>query len=34
VLGLLYHASEHTTRHVGQLITTLKVLQHEGVPAR
>jgi uncharacterized damage-inducible protein DinB len=34
VLGLLYHASEHTTRHVGQLITTLKVLHHEGVPAR
>ena len=29
VLGLLYHASEHTTRHVGQLITTLKVLTHE-----
>ena len=27
VLGLLYHASEHTTRHVGQLITTLKVVQ-------
>jgi len=27
VLGLLYHASEHTTRHVGQLITTLKVIQ-------
>ena len=26
VLGLLYHASEHTTRHVGQLITTLKVV--------
>jgi hypothetical protein len=30
VLGLLYHASEHTTRHVGQLITTLKVVQREG----
>jgi len=27
VLGLLYHASEHTARHVGQLITTLKVVQ-------
>jgi uncharacterized damage-inducible protein DinB len=26
VLGLLYHASEHTARHVGQLITTLKSL--------
>ena len=26
VLGLLYHASEHTARHIGQLITTLKVV--------
>lgn len=26
VLGLLHHASEHTARHVGQLITTLKVV--------
>jgi uncharacterized damage-inducible protein DinB len=25
VLGLLFHAAEHTARHVGQLITTLKV---------
>jgi hypothetical protein len=25
VLGLLFHAAEHTTRHVGQLITTLRV---------
>jgi hypothetical protein len=24
VLGLLFHAAEHTTRHVGQLITTLR----------
>jgi hypothetical protein len=30
VLGLLYHAAEHTTRHVGQLITTLKVVSHAG----
>jgi hypothetical protein len=30
VLGLLYHASEHTARHVGQLITTLKVVG-EGI---
>jgi hypothetical protein len=30
VLGLLYHASEHTTRHVGQLITTLKVVLFEN----
>jgi uncharacterized damage-inducible protein DinB len=26
VLGLLFHAAEHTTRHVGQLITTLKIV--------
>lgn len=30
VLGLLYHASEHTARHVGQLITTLKVVSVAG----
>ena len=27
VLGLLFHAAEHTTRHAGQLITTLKVVR-------
>lgn len=27
VLGLLFHAAEHTTRHIGQLITTLKVVR-------
>ncbi len=26
VLGLLFHAAEHTQRHVGQLITTLKII--------
>jgi uncharacterized damage-inducible protein DinB len=26
VLGLLFHAAEHTQRHVGQLVTTLKLL--------
>ena len=26
VLGLLFHAAEHTQRHVGQLVTTAKVL--------
>jgi hypothetical protein len=25
VLGLLFHAAEHTTRHVGQFITTVKI---------
>jgi hypothetical protein len=27
VLGLLFHAGEHTSRHTGQLITTLKVVR-------
>lgn len=26
VLGLLFHAAEHTTRHVGQFVTTVKLL--------
>jgi uncharacterized damage-inducible protein DinB len=26
VLGLLFHAAEHSTRHAGQLITTAKIL--------
>jgi hypothetical protein len=25
VLGLLFHGAEHTARHVGQLITTVKI---------
>ena len=29
VLGLLFHAAEHTTRHTGQLITTLKIVGGE-----
>ena len=27
VLGLLFHAAEHTARHVGQLITTLMMVR-------
>jgi hypothetical protein len=27
VLGLLFHAAEHTSRHAGQLITTMKVVR-------
>lgn len=27
VLGLLFHGAEHTTRHVGQIVTTVKVLR-------
>ena len=26
VLGLLFHAAEHTMRHVGQLVTTAKIV--------
>ncbi len=26
VLGLLFHAAEHTQRHIGQMVTTLKIL--------
>ena len=29
VIGLLVHAAEHTTRHVGQLLVTTKVLRAE-----
>jgi hypothetical protein len=27
VLGLIFHAAEHTTRHVGQAITTAKIVR-------
>ena len=30
VLGLLFHAAEHTTRHVGQAITTAKLVAGDG----
>jgi hypothetical protein len=30
VLGLLFHGAEHTTRHVGQFISTVKLLRYEG----
>jgi uncharacterized damage-inducible protein DinB len=26
VLGLLFHAAEHTQRHVGQVVTTMKIV--------
>ena len=29
VLGLLFHAAEHTMRHLGQLIVTVKVVRDE-----
>ena len=28
VIGLLTHSAEHTTRHVGQLLVTVKILTH------
>jgi hypothetical protein len=30
VIGLLFHAAEHATRHVGQAITTAKILKGGG----
>ena len=30
VLGLLFHAAEHTQRHVGQTITTAKIVTGSG----
>jgi hypothetical protein len=30
VLGLLFHAAEHTQRHVGQIVSTAKVVQFLG----
>ena len=32
VLGLLFHAAEHTQRHVGQLVTTAKILTISPLP--
>jgi len=32
VLGVLFHAAEHTTRHAGQLITTVKVVTGRADP--
>jgi uncharacterized damage-inducible protein DinB len=29
MLGLLFHAAEHTMRHTGQLVVTVKVLKNE-----
>ena len=29
VIGLLFHAAEHSMRHTGQLITTIKILRGE-----
>ncbi|HEU4721284.1 MAG TPA: DinB family protein [Gemmatimonadaceae bacterium] len=31
VLGLLFHAAEHTQRHIGQLVTTAKLLHSPPV---
>jgi hypothetical protein len=32
VLGLLFHAAEHTQRHLGQLMTTAKIVAGQGSP--
>ena len=33
VIGLLVHGAEHTMRHLGQLIITVKILQHQNFAA-
>jgi hypothetical protein len=33
VLGLLVHAAEHTSRHVGQIVTTARIVQALGIGA-
>jgi hypothetical protein len=32
-LGLIVHAAEHSTRHMGQAITTARILQGQGMGA-
>lgn len=32
VLGLLFHSAEHTMRHVGQLLVTVKVIKSRLLP--
>jgi len=34
VLGLLYHAAEHATRHAGQAVTTATILRCGAWPSR
>ena len=34
VLGLLFHAAEHTQRHVGQIVTTARIAQALGTDLR
>jgi uncharacterized damage-inducible protein DinB len=34
VMGLLFHSAEHTMRHTGQLIVTVRVLLHTGISTR
>jgi uncharacterized damage-inducible protein DinB len=32
VIGLLFHAAEHTQRHLGQIMTTAKILAGQPKP--
>jgi len=34
VIGLLFHAAEHTQRHMGQMITTAKFIRASAVQSR
>jgi uncharacterized damage-inducible protein DinB len=31
VIGLLFHAAEHTTRHLGQLLVTSKIVKQTSI---
>ena len=31
VIGLLFHAAEHSQRHAGQIVTTAKIVQNMGI---
>jgi uncharacterized damage-inducible protein DinB len=33
VLGLVFHAAEHASRHAGQVVTTCKILAGKATPA-
>lgn len=30
LIGLLFHAAEHTQRHIGQMLVTIRVIQHSS----
>jgi uncharacterized damage-inducible protein DinB len=34
IIGLLYHIGEHSSRHTGQIITTVKIIQGLNLPVK